>query len=72
MNDPIDYTVLPVGTTTPDGPIVECPYCRRNGAETEVNGMPFYIHKLLGAVINGQFQMNDDSCPQTPNDLESV
>ena len=69
MTDYTDYTQFPIGTMTPEGEVVECPYCLRPAVEQEApNGMPFYNHGLRHAVVNNMLQIKDDSCPQTPDD----
>ena len=73
MSEPQDYTVLPIGTKTAKGEIVECPYCKKNGLLTIINGMKFYNHKIASALIpdeayEGEYLagITEESCPQTP------
>jgi hypothetical protein len=64
----IDYTQLPIGTMTPDGPTVECPYCGKPAVEGEANGLPFYNHGVRWETVDGKLILVDETHP-SPEDL---
>ncbi len=63
MNEPTDWTVVPLGITAEGETVVECPYCGRHAQLVDYHSIPFYNHRLGTFAVGNKLEFIDDSCP---------